>query len=152
MWKFIVDVVHDFVSSLQPDVSRGFLHVSNVFLFFTRRRLNRYGGSVRVCTPMVEEHTWTDPRYMHVRHWQKIVISTAIIAKPEYIQNTKSNNTFIGNPLSVSPLCPNERRCVRFDFYILITYPMGSRTIMKTSWLAKTTLTTFVDHLLYRAE
>ena len=32
MWKFIVDVVHDFVSSLQPDVSRGFLHVSNVFL------------------------------------------------------------------------------------------------------------------------
>ena len=34
MWKFIVDVVHDFVSSLQPDVGRGFLHVSNVFLFW----------------------------------------------------------------------------------------------------------------------
>ena len=33
MWKFIIDVVHDFVSSLQPDVGRGFLHVSNVFLF-----------------------------------------------------------------------------------------------------------------------
>ena len=33
MWKFIVDVVHDFVSSLQPDVGRGFLHVSNMFLF-----------------------------------------------------------------------------------------------------------------------
>ena len=32
MWKFIVDVVHDFASSLQPDVGRGFLHVSNVFL------------------------------------------------------------------------------------------------------------------------
>ena len=32
MWKFIVDVVHDFVSSLQPDVGWGFLHVSNVFL------------------------------------------------------------------------------------------------------------------------
>ena len=32
MGKFIVDVVHDFVSSLQPDVGRGFLHVSNVFL------------------------------------------------------------------------------------------------------------------------
>ena len=32
MWKFIVDVVHDFVSSLQPDVGRGFLHVSNLFL------------------------------------------------------------------------------------------------------------------------
>ena len=30
MWKFIVDVVHDFGSSLQPDVGRGFLHVSNV--------------------------------------------------------------------------------------------------------------------------
>ena len=33
MWKFIVDVVNDFISSLQPDVGRGFLHVSNVFLF-----------------------------------------------------------------------------------------------------------------------
>ena len=33
MWKFIADVVHDFGSSLQPDVGRGFLHVSNVFLF-----------------------------------------------------------------------------------------------------------------------
>ena len=32
MWKFIVDVVHNFVSSLQPDVGRGFVHVSNVFL------------------------------------------------------------------------------------------------------------------------
>ena len=32
MWKFIVDVVQDFVSSLQPDVGRGSLHVSNVFL------------------------------------------------------------------------------------------------------------------------
>ena len=34
MWKFIVDVVHDFASSLQPDVGRGFLHVSSVFLFY----------------------------------------------------------------------------------------------------------------------
>ena len=34
MWKFIVGVVHDFVSSLQPDIGRGFLHVSNVFLFY----------------------------------------------------------------------------------------------------------------------
>ena len=34
MWKFIVDVVHDFVSSLQPDVGRGFLHISNVFLSY----------------------------------------------------------------------------------------------------------------------
>ena len=31
--KFLVDVVHDFGSALQPDVDRGFLHVSNVFLF-----------------------------------------------------------------------------------------------------------------------
>ena len=37
MWKFIVDVVHDFVSSLQPDVGRGFLHVSNVFLLNVAR-------------------------------------------------------------------------------------------------------------------
>ena len=34
MWKFIVDVVHEVVRSLQPDVGRDFLHVSNVFLFF----------------------------------------------------------------------------------------------------------------------
>ena len=33
MWKFIDDVVHDFRSSFQPDVGRGFLHVSNVFCF-----------------------------------------------------------------------------------------------------------------------
>ena len=33
MWKFIVDFVHDFGSSLRLDVGRGFLHVSNVFLF-----------------------------------------------------------------------------------------------------------------------
>ena len=33
MWKFMIYVAHDFVSSLQPDVGRGFLHVSNVFLF-----------------------------------------------------------------------------------------------------------------------
>ena len=33
MRKFIVDIVHDFVSSLKPDVGWGFLHVSNVFLF-----------------------------------------------------------------------------------------------------------------------
>ena len=33
MWKFIVDVVDDCGSSLRPDVGRGFLHVSNVFLF-----------------------------------------------------------------------------------------------------------------------
>ena len=38
MWKFIVDVVHDFVSSLQPDVGRGFLHVSNVFLLYLALR------------------------------------------------------------------------------------------------------------------
>ena len=32
MWKFIVDVVHDFGSSLWLDVGRVFLHVSNVLL------------------------------------------------------------------------------------------------------------------------
>ena len=35
MQKFIVDVVHDFVISLQPDVGREFLHVSNVFLYIS---------------------------------------------------------------------------------------------------------------------
>ena len=33
MGKFIVDVVHDFGSSPQPDVGRGFLYVSDVFLY-----------------------------------------------------------------------------------------------------------------------
>ena len=32
MLNFIVDVVHDFGSSLRPNVGRGFLYVSNVFL------------------------------------------------------------------------------------------------------------------------
>ena len=33
MWKFIFDVAYDFIISLQPDVGRRFLHVSNVYLF-----------------------------------------------------------------------------------------------------------------------
>ena len=45
MWEFIVDVVHDFVSSLQPDVGRGFLHVSNVFLSKVVATFNHMGGS-----------------------------------------------------------------------------------------------------------
>ena len=48
MWKFIVDVVHDFVSSLQPDVGRGFLHVSNVFL------LNSFGASDMILFDLTE--------------------------------------------------------------------------------------------------
>ena len=36
MWKFIVDVVHNFGSSLQPDIGRGFIHVSIVFLFIKK--------------------------------------------------------------------------------------------------------------------
>ena len=40
MWKFIVDVVHDIGSSLQPDVGRWFLHVSNVFLIIHGIALN----------------------------------------------------------------------------------------------------------------
>ena len=49
MWKFIVDVVHDFVSSPQPDVGRGFLHVSNVFLFYLHmdKRLSKLLGRHR---------------------------------------------------------------------------------------------------------
>ena len=41
MWKFIVDVVHDFVSSLQLEVGRGFLHVSNVFLLHMPKQLKK---------------------------------------------------------------------------------------------------------------
>ena len=37
MRKFIVDVGHDFGSSLQPDVGRGVLHVSNVFLLLIEK-------------------------------------------------------------------------------------------------------------------
>ena len=44
MWKFIVDVVHDFVSSLQPDVGRGFLHVSNVFLLKSSIKFQGHTG------------------------------------------------------------------------------------------------------------
>ena len=45
MWKFIVDVVNDFVSSLQPDVGRGFLHVSNVFLFYMKSMFRAVASS-----------------------------------------------------------------------------------------------------------
>ena len=68
MWKFIVDVVHDFVSSLQPDVGRGFLHVSNVFLFvmgsgplaceFPRAQAN-FGGSLHRNTLQIVQF-WGD--------------------------------------------------------------------------------------------
>ena len=45
MWKFIVDV-HDYGSSLRPDVGRGFLHVSNVFLLELSQNIG-VGGAVR---------------------------------------------------------------------------------------------------------
>ena len=48
MWKFIVDVVHDFVSSLQPDIGRGFLHVSNVFLFYYTLCYGAWHGGIMV--------------------------------------------------------------------------------------------------------
>ena len=44
MWKFIVDVVHDFVSLLQLDAGRGFLHVSNVFLLMIELYFNTWNG------------------------------------------------------------------------------------------------------------
>ena len=55
MWKFIVDVVHDFVSSLQPDVGRGFLHVSNVFLLglLTSSRIDCLYDIVDIPKPIV---------------------------------------------------------------------------------------------------
>ena len=46
MWKFMIYVVHDFVSSLQPDVGRGFLHVSNVFLYIEHSPQYHYRGAV----------------------------------------------------------------------------------------------------------
>ena len=42
VWKFMVDVVHDFGSSLRPDVGRGFLHVSNVSLLYLGMRRDVY--------------------------------------------------------------------------------------------------------------
>ena len=48
MWKFTVYVVHGFVSSLQPEVGRGFLHVSNVFLF-TFRSTDEFGKLEAMC-------------------------------------------------------------------------------------------------------
>ena len=68
-------------------------------------------GDVFYSTPT--EPVWRISPRMHSNGWRaymdwssiharpaltkKIVISTAIIAKPEYIQNTKSNNTFMQN-------------------------------------------------------
>ena len=48
-------------------------------------------------SPCTHSDTWTDPRYLHGQRWQKVIIPTAIITRPEYIQNTKSNNTFMQN-------------------------------------------------------
>ena len=48
MWKFIVDVVHDLVSSLQPDVGQGFLHVSNVFLLYSAVKFSKTYGEFPV--------------------------------------------------------------------------------------------------------
>ena len=72
MWKFIADVVHDFVSSLQRDVGRGFLRVSNVFLFYY---------SVSICTRMriscerkafgkIIIVPWSGHKYKHLE-WEK---------------------------------------------------------------------------------
>ena len=46
LWKFIVDVVNDFVSSLQLDVGRGFLHVSNVFLLTVSPLVNMFANDI----------------------------------------------------------------------------------------------------------
>ena len=59
MWKFIVDVVHDFVSSLQPDVGRGFLHVSNVFLYNFFKEIGKVQGVTfyfHLCVIVLQYH------------------------------------------------------------------------------------------------
>ena len=56
MWKLIVDVVHDFVSSLQPDVGRGFLHISNVFLFILGPHVSTWGIANLIYCPL--DHHW----------------------------------------------------------------------------------------------
>ena len=69
MWKFILDVVHDFVSSLQPDVGRGFLHVSNVFLFQVQNK-EKHQSSASL--PFVREvHQWpVDSPYKRPLTWK----------------------------------------------------------------------------------
>ena len=68
MWKFIGDVVHDFVSSLQLDVGRGFLHVSNVFLFilciyWPATMFNEYDFNLCVSYPVhALRQRWSDER------------------------------------------------------------------------------------------
>ena len=53
MWKFIVNIVHDFVSSLQPDVGRGFLHVSNVFLLYVASLVQCDSYVFRLCALVI---------------------------------------------------------------------------------------------------
>ena len=70
MRKFIVDVVHDFGSSLQPDVGRGFWHVSNTFLSqayaaVTPRRVTL------TCVQRVAKFYRTSS---HARHGQRTIL------------------------------------------------------------------------------
>ena len=76
MWKFIVDVVHDFVSSLQPDVGRGFLHVSNVFLFntmmaerFETLPYRRLGPALIIYSILFLLMTWHHKEQGHQQPW-----------------------------------------------------------------------------------
>ena len=64
MWKFIIDVVHDCVSSLQPDVGRGFLHVSNVFLLW----IETLPVSLPVFTSTVEAYISFNSQYIYIRN------------------------------------------------------------------------------------
>ena len=58
MWKFKVDVVHDFESSLQPDIGRGFLHVSNVFLL-KLLHLSRVNELTHLSCVILQFQWWT---------------------------------------------------------------------------------------------
>ena len=93
MWKFIVDVVHDFVSSFQPDVGQGFLHVSNVFLFC----LTKVVFSIGCCTALISS----------------LIKGEATISNDLlFIADTKEVNSFALRPLCVISIAHGITACI----------------------------------------
>ena len=77
MWKFIVDVVYDFVSSLQPDVGRGFLHVSNVFLLKPGFDVLKWTFCLLICTWGTVNQKM--PMWIAVYLWNELCLNFAFM-------------------------------------------------------------------------
>ena len=114
MWKFIVDVVHDFVSSLQPDVGRGFLHVSNVFLFIVH--------SMQLKFPLIDLETWICLRdnlialtlqWFQMSSWSLVEWCTVSWCKPlfQIVMLCQCSSTVMSVPSILSSLLQTQNRC-----------------------------------------